>query len=297
MPEILVISEPAATHSFPGHPESPERVYRIQRSLLADAELARMLTHVSDVHPLPMEAFHTVHSAQHLRWLDEICSSGVSDPQALRDADDPDGPTYATSTTFTFACYAAAAASALVNSVRSGTGPTAGLSLCRPPGHHATKVECMGFCLINSIAVAARHCQRPAIVDIDVHHGNGTQDIFYDDPNVLFIDVHRDGVWPGTGTLNETGFEAGVGSTINVPLPAYSGHAAALSTLERVIAPALRRFKPDIILISAGFDAHYADPLECLQFLSCTYHALFSGLKDLAIEVCGGRCVAVLEGG
>jgi acetoin utilization deacetylase AcuC-like enzyme len=221
------------------------------------------------------------------------------------DPDDPDGPTYATPASYAAALQAAAAAVALVDAVLAAAAPLAGLSLCRPPGHHAAASSGpAGFCLVNSVAVAARHAQarhgarRVAILDWDVHVGNGTQDIFYDDPDVLLIDIHRDGVWPeSSGALQDIGAGAGRGATINAPLPPGAGHAAALAALAQVVAPALRRFRPDLILVSAGFDAHWRDPLESLQFQSATYHALAAGVRRLAAELCGGRCVLVLEGG
>eukprot|EP00884_Botryococcus_braunii_P023061 jgi/Botrbrau1/9439/Bobra.0252s0062.1 len=136
------------------------------------------------------------------------------------------------------------------------------------------------------------------IYDFDVHHGNGTQAAFYADPSVLFIDQHEEGVYPSEGgRIDETGEGKGRGTTINIPLPEGSGDAAAKMAFEKIVVPAARRFQPDLILVSAGYDAHWRDPLEHLQYQSSTYHALLSGLKNLAQELCGGRLVVVLEGG
>jgi acetoin utilization deacetylase AcuC-like enzyme len=161
----------------------------------------------------------------------------------------------------------------------------------------------MGFCLLNNVAVAARHAQhahglqRIAIVDFDVHHGNGTQDAFYADPSVLFISTHQSGSYPNTGKIDEVGVSDGEGTTINIPLPGGAGHEAALATYDEIIAPALHRFQPELLLVSAGYDAHWRDPLAGLQYRSSTYTALTRRLKSSAEELCQGRIVFLLEGG
>ncbi|XP_011031171.1 PREDICTED: histone deacetylase 14 isoform X2 [Populus euphratica] len=220
---------------------------------------------------------------------------------------DGSGPTYATATTFQESLVAAGAGLTLVDSVVAASNcsqnPPTGFALIRPPGHHAIPKGPMGFCVFGNVAIAARHAQlvhglkRVFIIDFDVHHGNGTNDAFYDDPDIYFLSTHHDGSYPGTGKIDEIGHGDGEGTTLNLPLPGGSGDISMRTVFDEVIVPSAQRFKPDIILVSAGYDAHVLDPLGSLQFTTGTYYTLASNIKELAKDLCGGRCVFFLEGG
>jgi acetoin utilization deacetylase AcuC-like enzyme len=173
----------------------------------------------------------------------------------------------------------------------------------RPPGHHATQNRAMGFCILNNVAIAARYVQkahgvrRVLIVDWDYHHGNGTQDIFYHDGSVFYFSAHHYGAYPGTGAPSETGAGAGAGTTLNVPLPVGATDAQTQDALEAVLIPAARKFRPDFILISAGFDAMRGDLLGCFDVTPEGFAVMTRIVMSLAEEMCRGRIVSVLEGG
>jgi acetoin utilization deacetylase AcuC-like enzyme len=178
-----------------------------------------------------------------------------------------------------------------------------GFAFVRPPGHHATATQAMGFCFFNNAAVAAQHLrakhgyQRVAIVDWDLHHGNGTEAIFYEDPGVLYVSLHQYPYYPGTGAASDVGRGAGAGFNVNVPFSAGVGDAGFLLAFEQVIEPVLRQYAPQFVLVSAGFDAHHRDPLGSLQVTEHGYREMARRLLALADEVAGGRFAAVLEGG
>ena len=198
--------------------------------------------------------------------------------------------------------HAAAAAIDLAVGVARGEAKP-GMALVRPPGHHATASRAMGFCLFNNVAIAARALQRTgvaervAIYDFDVHHGNGTEAIFYEDPTVLYLSTHQFPFYPGTGDAEDTGEGAGKGATLNVPLRSGTTDGTLLEANDSLLLPTVRAFAPDFILISAGFDAHEKDPLGGCRITTDGFAALATRWIDLAADVCDAKIAAVLEGG
>lgn len=275
------------------HPESPERLVAAREGLYAAVpEAARV--------PLPAreaaaDELTRVHGAGYLRALSERLSSGHGQL-------DPD--TFFSPGTAKAAQLAAGGAAALASALVTGTDsqPRRGVALLRPPGHHAEPDAAMGFCLINNIAVAARSAlasgaRRVAIVDWDVHHGNGTQAAFYDDPRVLFVSLHQYPFYPGTGAAGEIGAGEGRGFTANVALPADQGPETYAYAFRRVVLPLLDSFGADLVLVSAGFDAHRRDPLAQMQLDAQSYAAMAAALVAQTERHGHGRVGLLLEGG
>ena len=212
--------------------------------------------------------------------------------------------TIANTGTYAAALRAAGAVVGATESLARGEFDAA-YCLVRPPGHHAIADEPMGFCFFNNVAVAARHAttalglSRVAVVDIDIHHGNGTQDSFYEDPSVLYVSTHQYPYYPGTGHWRESGAGEGAGTTLNLSMPGGCGDDEYALLMNEVIAPKLRAYLPELILVSAGYDAHHVDPIDgAMMRLSCAgYAGIVSTLRELAAELCGGRIVVALEGG
>jgi acetoin utilization deacetylase AcuC-like enzyme len=208
-------------------------------------------------------------------------------------------PTYVTPTSFENALLAAGAALGLTRAVIRGEADNA-FALVRPPGHHAEPGQAMGFCLFNNVAIAARAAlaeglDKVLIVDFDAHHGNGTQAAFWKDERVAYFSCHQGNIYPGTGWIEETPHARG--RIVNAPLPAYAGDQAMARLTESVIRPMTEKFWPELILVSAGYDAHWNDPLTTLGFTTDGYFAISQALVALASEICDGRIVFVLEGG
>jgi acetoin utilization deacetylase AcuC-like enzyme len=232
-----------------------------------------------------------VHDGEYLRRISETAGQAI--------ALDPD--TYTSPETHEIALLAAGAAVDAVDRVMSGSH-TSAFGLVRPPGHHAERGRAMGFCFYNNVAIAAAHARtlgarRIAIVDYDVHHGNGTQHTFESEPNVLYVSTHQFPFYPGTGAASEVGVDAGRGFTVNLPLEAGAVGEDYRVAFEEVVLPVVRQFKPDLILVSAGFDAHERDPLANMRLTTDVFAAMTMELRGVAEECCDGRLALVTEGG
>jgi acetoin utilization deacetylase AcuC-like enzyme len=287
-----IITNPLhAAHDEPRHVEQAARLAAIEAAL----DTSGLRADLVELAPRPADEQQIL--AVHEPRLLAAVRSTAAHPRAWLDPD-----TYTTALSYQAALLAAGAAVQAVGAVVGGRASNA-FALVRPPGHHATPLRPMGFCLFNNIAVAARHAlgalglERVAIVDYDVHHGNGTQDCFYDDGQVLFCSTHAWPLYPGTGVVQEAGAESGYGLTLNLPLPHGTGDAGFGRCYDELILPAIRSFGPQLILVSAGYDGHWADPLGPLSLSVAGYAALTRRLVALAEELCDGRIVLVLEGG
>jgi acetoin utilization deacetylase AcuC-like enzyme len=289
MSVILITSDRFAEHQTPpGHPERSERAEVME--VVAKKWRARG-TEVVAPRAATREQLLRVHDADYLRRMAETIGRSV--------ALDPD--TYTSPESHEIALLGAGAAIDAVERVLGGSHRTA-LAMVRPPGHHAERNRAMGFCLFNNVAIGAAHARaqgarKVAIVDYDVHHGNGTQHIFDADPHVLYVSTHQYPYYPGTGAAEEVGRGGGQGFTVNLPLEVGSTDDDYRVAFDEVVVPVLRQFEPDLLMISAGFDAHERDPLAGMRVTTPAFGAMTMALRQVAEECCRGRVVAVTEGG
>jgi acetoin utilization deacetylase AcuC-like enzyme len=280
-------------HSQPGHPENPQRMLAIMDLL----ESTKILTDISqvDITEAQTEQIARVHSESLIRRIRQTSEHGGGYL-------DPD--TYTSGESFKLALDAAGTTTKLLDLIME-TEAANGMALVRPPGHHAERGRVGGFCLFNNIAVAARQAQevhgadRVLIVDFDVHHGNGTQDIFYNDPTVLYVSIHQFGAffYPGTGAISEVGTGSGHGYTVNIPFPPGAGDISYMTAFSDLVGPKVKEFSPDVVLVSAGYDAHWIDPLASAVLSLGGYSNISAKLIEMADDLCGGKILFVLEGG
>ena len=272
----------------PRHPERPGRLRRIRRAL-ADRHQVSYATPASSTR----EELLVVHDAEYVDAVESFAAAGGGSWEA---------DTVASDATWTAALASAGLARwAALSALDGAAGAATPFALGRPPGHHALADDAMGFCFFNNTAVAAEHARaagagRVAIIDWDVHHGNGTQELFYNRDDVFYASVHEAGLYPDTGGIDETGTGPGAGTTVNVPLPPGAGGPAVVTALEELIGPAVVAFDPDVVLVSAGFDAHRDDPISRLQISTEDYARLAAAVDTLAADA-GAGLGFVLEGG
>lgn len=290
---LLVTHQDCMLHEpGPDHSERPQRLEAVLDALLGDPELAAV-TQKKEAREASEAELALLHKPEYVRWVREKCESG---PSVLDRGDTP-----VVKESYRAALLAAGAVLDAVDSALAGRALRAFCAV-RPPGHHAESEAAMGFCIFNNVAVGARYAQskgleRVAVVDFDVHHGNGTEYAFYRDGTVLYISFHQYPHYPGTGGSLDLGEGPGRGLNINIPLPAGSVDEDYMTAMEATAGPALEKFKPKIVMISAGFDAHRADPLSEMMMTEGGFGALTRKIVEVAEVSAQGRVISVLEGG
>lgn len=274
----------------PGHPESPDRLTSVQDLLYKQSYFNQL--EMLFVRPATVEEIALNHDKKYIQHVEIFCKDGG---RSL------DADTIVSGSSYQAAALAVGAGLAAADALLDKKYKRS-LLLLRPPGHHSLQDRSMGFCLFNNVAICARYflskgMQRVAIVDWDVHHGNGTEASFYDQDNVLFISTHQYPYYPGTGAADDTGVGAGRGFTLNLPMAAGSGDAELNKAFEEQLIPGLKEFQPEVVLISAGFDAHRADPLAMLNLSTEFFAQATRRLTEVADEFANGRVISFLEGG
>ena len=278
-------------HTLEGHPENFRRLEGTWQLLQDDGILQQLIRVPSS--PAPLDAILRVHTAQYVERLQALSERGGGRI---------DSDTYVNADSYEAALLAAGGLLNMTDMVLQGQVDN-GFALIRPPGHHALVHRGMGFCLLANAAIAARWAQdrhgldRVLVIDFDVHHGNGTQDIFYHDPSVLFVSTQQYPYYPGTGAADEVGDEMAYGTTVNIPFPAFVGDQGYVTAFQHILDPVARDFRPQLIILSAGFDAHWLDPLAGMNLSISGYMQMIEHVMALADQLCNGKLVCVLEGG
>ena len=278
-----------------GHPESPARLRVIMRKLNKNGLLETGKCSLVEPKPASVEDVELVHETDYIQLVQRVCASGGG----LLDI----GDTVVSPESFEVALLAVGGAMKAVDLVIAGKFRNA-FALVRPPGHHAGPHYALGFCIFNNTAIAATHLlrhfnlERILILDVDAHHGNGTQEIFYDSDKVLYISLHQDPMeFPGTGFLDEVGEGKGLGYTVNIPFPFLINDQIYFKAFNQIVVPIIQQYKPQFILVSTGFDNHYRDPVASLSLSALSYVEIFGKALELASKFCAGKLVAILEGG
>ncbi len=292
-PTAIITGAIYRQHDTGAHPEKAARIEALQR--MTGELLSQNSRRFIGLEPerATLEQIAAVHDRGYIEALERFCEQGGGSI---------DLNTIVSPGSFEAALFAAGGLMRGIDATLDGEASNA-FALVRPPGHHAVEGGALGFCLFNNVAIAARYLldvrglERVLIVDWDVHHGNGTQDIFYDDPRVLFFSSHQADIYPGTGALWEIGSNRGKGFNVNLPLPGGSGDEALEHAYEVLLEPLAARFKPEFILVSAGYDGHWRDPLARLNLSAAGYARLTGRVKQLADTFCAGRLALTLEGG
>jgi acetoin utilization deacetylase AcuC-like enzyme len=277
------------------HPESPARLRVIREELERSGLLETERCSIVKPKPAQLKDVELVHESDYVDLVSRFCKSGGG----LLDI----GDTVVSPKSFEVALLAVGGALEAVKLVAAGKFQNA-FALVRPPGHHAGRYYALGFCIFNNVAVAANYLlryfglKRILILDIDAHHGNGTQEIFYNTNKVLYLSLHQDPRgFPGTGFIDEVGEQEGRGFTVNLPFPFRTPDKVYLKAFDQIVVPITQQYKPEFILVSAGFDGYYADPVGALSLSAHIYTEVFSKILNLASQFCNGKLVAVLEGG